>query len=68
MQEAQLTRWGHLDDISAMATYLLSDESGFVTGAEMRIDGGWSSTARIPNLVDMVFAPLAAQQAAAARA
>jgi 3-oxoacyl-[acyl-carrier protein] reductase len=71
MQDAQLTRWGVLDDIAGMATYLLSDESGFVTGTEMRIDGGWSATARIPNLVDLVFAPMAqaaAQQAAAQQA
>jgi NAD(P)-dependent dehydrogenase (short-subunit alcohol dehydrogenase family) len=68
MQQAQLTRWGVLDDIANMATYLLSDESGFVTGSELRIDGGWSSTARIPDLVELVFAPLAAQAAAAQNA
>jgi 3-oxoacyl-[acyl-carrier protein] reductase len=65
MQQAQLTRWGVLDDVSTMASYLLSDESGFVTGTELRIDGGWTSTARIPDLVTMVFAPLAEQAAAA---
>jgi hypothetical protein len=49
-----------------MATYLLSDDSGFVTGSELRIDGGWTSTARMPNLVEMVFAPMAAQAQQAA--
>lgn len=30
------------DEIAALATYLASDEAGFVTGAEMKIDGGWT--------------------------
>jgi NAD(P)-dependent dehydrogenase (short-subunit alcohol dehydrogenase family) len=63
MAEAQLTRYGTLDDIAGMATYLASDESGFVNGAELRIDGGWTSSARFPNLVDLVFADLAASAA-----
>lgn len=54
MAEAQLGRYGTLDDIAGMASYLISDASGFVTGAELRIDGGWTSTARIPNLVEAV--------------
>jgi 3-oxoacyl-[acyl-carrier protein] reductase len=61
MAEAQLTRYGTLDDIAGLATYLVSDESGFVNGAELRIDGGWTSTARFPNLVDLVLADLAPQ-------
>jgi 3alpha(or 20beta)-hydroxysteroid dehydrogenase len=31
---------GRVDDIANMVLYLASDESGFVTGAEMVIDGG----------------------------
>lgn len=30
------------DEIAALATYLASDEAAFVTGAEMKIDGGWT--------------------------
>ncbi|MDT7588745.1 MAG: hypothetical protein QOE32_6295 [Pseudonocardiales bacterium] len=52
--QAQLTRYGNLNDIAAMATYLISDESGFVNGAELRIDGGWTSTAQFPRLSEMV--------------
>jgi NAD(P)-dependent dehydrogenase (short-subunit alcohol dehydrogenase family) len=61
--EAQLTRYGTLDDISDMATFLVSDKSGFVNGAELRIDGGWTATARFPNMVDLVLSDVAAQAA-----
>jgi NAD(P)-dependent dehydrogenase (short-subunit alcohol dehydrogenase family) len=59
VRDGQLTRWGEYDDISSMGAYLLSDESGFMTGCELRIDGGWTANAHIPDLVGMVFAPMA---------
>ena len=37
---APLGRLGHVDDVTAMILYLASDESRFVTGAELAIDGG----------------------------
>ncbi len=39
-QAAPLGRLGHVDDVSAMIVYLASDESRFVTGAELVVDGG----------------------------
>lgn len=30
------------DEIASLATYLASDEAAFVTGAEYKIDGGWT--------------------------
>ena len=33
-------RLGTTTDIGHLAVYLASDESGFVTGADFRIDGG----------------------------
>jgi 3(or 17)beta-hydroxysteroid dehydrogenase len=39
-RQVPLGRLGRVDDIANMVLYLASDESGFVTGAEMVIDGG----------------------------
>jgi NAD(P)-dependent dehydrogenase (short-subunit alcohol dehydrogenase family) len=39
-------RWGRVDDISAAVSYLLSSESGFMTGQTMIIDGGATVLAR----------------------
>ncbi|HEX6120722.1 MAG TPA: SDR family oxidoreductase [Dongiaceae bacterium] len=36
-------RLGNADEIAALALYLASDESGFVTGQEFIIDGGWTA-------------------------
>ena len=37
-----LDRPGTPEEIAGLALYLASDESGFVTGADIAIDGGWS--------------------------
>ena len=39
-------RWGRVEDVSAAASYLLSVESGFMTGHTMVIDGGATVLAR----------------------
>jgi NAD(P)-dependent dehydrogenase (short-subunit alcohol dehydrogenase family) len=36
-------RTGQPEDIAAGAAYLASDEAAFVTGAELRIDGGYTA-------------------------
>lgn len=35
-----LRRLGHVDDVAYLVVYLASDESRFVTGAELAVDGG----------------------------
>ncbi|MFN0263079.1 SDR family oxidoreductase [Tepidamorphus sp. 3E244] len=35
-------RIAEAEEVAAMAVYLASDESAFVTGAEFKIDGGWT--------------------------
>ncbi len=39
-QAAPLRRMGEVDDVAYMVVYLASDESKFVTGAELVVDGG----------------------------
>jgi 2-keto-3-deoxy-L-fuconate dehydrogenase len=36
-------RLGRSDEIAALAVYLASDESAFMTGSALIIDGGWSN-------------------------
>ena len=38
-----LKRMGRPDEVAAAALYLASDESAFVTGSALIIDGGWSA-------------------------
>ena len=38
-----IRRPGTGDDIAALALYLASDESSWVTGQNICIDGGWSA-------------------------
>ena len=40
MSEIPLNRWGKPEDIAGLATYLASDEAGYVTGSTYFIDGG----------------------------
>lgn len=39
-QMIPLGRMGHIEEAAAVATFLLSRESSFVTGADYPVDGG----------------------------
>ena len=34
-------RWGKVEEIGALASFLCSDGAGFITGTDILIDGGW---------------------------
>jgi NAD(P)-dependent dehydrogenase (short-subunit alcohol dehydrogenase family) len=38
-----LGRWGRVEEIGQLALYLCSQEAGFITGTDIRIDGGWTA-------------------------
>ncbi|MGI9029183.1 MAG: SDR family NAD(P)-dependent oxidoreductase [Ilumatobacteraceae bacterium] len=55
--QTPLARMGHVDDVANAALFLASDESGFITGQTLCLDGGASSQ-KLPSRHD--YAALAA--------
>ena len=43
MKLMALPRYGHADEVAAMVAYLAGPEAGFVTGASLTIDGGFTA-------------------------
>lgn len=43
-QETPVGRWGTAEDVANAAVFLALDESSYITGAELKVDGGWVST------------------------
>lgn len=43
-KETPMGRWGTPEDIANAALFLALDESSYITGAELKVDGGWVST------------------------
>jgi NAD(P)-dependent dehydrogenase (short-subunit alcohol dehydrogenase family) len=39
--ETLVGRWGDPTEVAAAAVFLASDEASYVTGAELRVEGGW---------------------------
>ena len=42
LQVVPMKRMGTAEEVASLVLFLLSDESGYVTGAEVAIDGGAS--------------------------
>ena len=38
-----LGRWGSPDEICGPVNFLLSDQSSYITGSDIIVDGGWLS-------------------------
>jgi NAD(P)-dependent dehydrogenase (short-subunit alcohol dehydrogenase family) len=43
MSRTPLRRWGTIDDFEGPAVFLASSASSFMTGSELRLDGGYSA-------------------------
>ena len=43
VQRIPLGRWGDVSDIGKLATYLCSEEAGYITGTDILIDGGYTT-------------------------
>ncbi len=43
LSKIPLGRWGRVEEIGALAVYLCSGAAGFITGADILIDGGWTA-------------------------
>jgi NAD(P)-dependent dehydrogenase (short-subunit alcohol dehydrogenase family) len=43
MSKTPVNRWGQVEELVGLVVYLASDASGFMTGAVLPLDGGWSA-------------------------
>lgn len=43
LSKIPLGRWGNVDEVGSLAVFLASEAAGFITGADILIDGGWSA-------------------------
>jgi NAD(P)-dependent dehydrogenase (short-subunit alcohol dehydrogenase family) len=41
LERIPIGRWGKVKEIGALATFLCSEDAGFITGTDIVIDGGW---------------------------
>ncbi|MBI4940495.1 MAG: SDR family oxidoreductase [Actinobacteria bacterium] len=56
---------GRVEDVANLIVFLLSDESAYISGAEIAVDGGFSNQAGVKALSDAVLAAAPTEAAAA---
>jgi 3alpha(or 20beta)-hydroxysteroid dehydrogenase len=54
--ETPLGRTGTVDEVAPLVVFLISDESSFITGAEIPVDGGMSAHGGVKSISDAVRA------------
>jgi NAD(P)-dependent dehydrogenase (short-subunit alcohol dehydrogenase family) len=43
LSKIPLGRWGRVEEVGGLAVHLCSEDSGFITGTDILIDGGWTA-------------------------
>ncbi|MDX3520478.1 SDR family oxidoreductase [Streptomyces scabiei] len=68
IRETPLGRTGTVDEITPLVVFLLSDESSFITGAEIPVDGGLTAHGGVKSIADAMSSPAAPDKAKTERA
>ena len=57
LAETPLGRTGSVNDVAPLVLFLLSDESPFITGAEIPVDGGLTAHGGVKSIGDALVGP-----------